>query len=238
MEFSTPLHRATAFRREKRFFIYGQLADGTEVTAHCPNTGSMKGSLDTAVAVWLTHAPSPTRTLAYTLELAEQPDGSFTGLHTGRTNALVAEALKNGVITELAGAVEIKAEAKYSPETRFDFKLTYPTHTTWLEVKNVTMKATAGKNAGYAVFPDAVSSRGTKHLNTLAEIAAQPGQKAVQLYVVNRPDCTAFACADDIDPTYAAALKAAKAAGVEVLAYACEVGVHRIQLAKPLPLVV
>lgn len=211
-----PLLPLTFTAREKRFFVHGTLA-GTIATAHCPNTGSLKSILDVPVShVWLhDHGDDPKRKLRYTTEVVELPDGALINIHTGKANTLVGEALHAGTITELKGATNIKAEAKWDAATRFDFHLTDNTgKPTWVEVKSVTLKAADG----LAAFPDAVSERGRKHLGVLAEAVAR-GDRAVQLYLVGRTDCTTFRPADEIDPAYAAELRRVAKLGVQVLCY-------------------
>lgn len=216
MKYDSPLLPLTFQAREKRFFVHGLLA-ACQATAHCPNTGSLKSILDVPVKqVWLhDHRDDPKRKLRYTTEVVELPDGTLINIHTGKANTLVGEALHTGTIPELKGATTIKAEAKWDAATRFDFHLTDATgKPTWVEVKSVTLKAADGS----AAFPDAVSERGRKHLGVLAEAVAR-GDRAIQLYLVGRTDCTTFRPADEIDPAYAAELRRVAKLGVEVLCY-------------------
>ncbi|MCP5404805.1 MAG: DNA/RNA nuclease SfsA [Pseudomonadaceae bacterium] len=212
MQYESPLIPATHVSREKRFFIHTDIG-----TAHCPNTGSMKSILDVPIArVWLAdHGEDSTRKLRYGAEVMELESGERVSIHTGRTNKLAEEALLDGTIAELAAYQDIRREARWDAATRFDFQLNGDgLPPCWVEVKSVTLKT----DDGAAAFPDAVSTRGQKHLQTLMEAVAQ-GQRAVQLYIVAREGCSHFRPADEIDPTYAALLREAKAAGVDVLCY-------------------
>ncbi len=221
MKFSTPLIRCAFQKREKRFFVYATHPEtGETIAAHCPNTGSMKGVLtppENVAAVWLSHhgEDSP-RKLKYTHELTELTDGTLIGSHTGKANALAAEALENGLFPHHTGW-NYKPEAKFDTGTRFDLLLTHPQTGTvcWTEVKNVTLA-----QGPTALFPDAVTERGTKHLRHLTALV-QAGTQALQVFMVQREDVTAFSPAQSIDPTYASALKTFAAAGGQILAIGC-----------------
>lgn len=232
LEFPSPLHRWAFSRREKRFFIYGT-EEGQ--VAHCPNTGSMKGVLDTASHVWVRdHGPDSGRKLRYTAELAEMRDGALVVINTGHANTLAALALEAGMVEAFPQVQALRREVKYSAETRFDIAFTTPENAqVWVEVKNVTMAQGEGPEK-VALFPDAVTTRGAKHLETLTEIVRQGGQ-ALQVYMVSRPDCTVFRPADAIDPAYGQALRAAMEAGVQVVALRCEVAKNEIGVCQPLP---
>jgi sugar fermentation stimulation protein A len=237
MNFSTPLIKARFLRREKRFFIYAEL-DGEEVVAHCPNTGSLKGVLEHTAYVWLLEKDGGK--LKYSAEIAEFEDGTLVGIHPARANGLAREAWESGITGLQDYRVTgngIKGEVKYDADTRFDFKI----GETWVEVKSVSMAkdgpltpkgAPAGKQC--ALFPDAVSSRGLKHLGILSEVVINGGS-ALQLYVVQRADCTEFRPAELIDPAYAAGLRAAMAAGVQIKAVACEVTAGGIRVSHEIP---
>lgn len=234
MQFSTPLLRCAFLKREKRFFIHATHPQTqAAIVAHCPNTGSMKGIIDAPpAAVWLTHhGDASPRALKYTLELAELPDGTLVGTHTGRANALAVEALQAGLLPQFTGW-HIKTEAKFDAATRFDLLLTHPAtgQTCWGEVKNVTLRQGAN-----AAFPDSVTTRGTKHLLHLTALARQ-GLPALQVFIVQRNDCQAFTPAADLDPAYAAALQALHAAGGTVAALACRVTPQGVAVAEPLPI--
>jgi len=217
MKYETPLIRCAFQKREKRFFLHATGPDDTPLTAHCPNTGSLRGVLDKPVSyVWLSfHGEDSPRTLKYTHELTEKPDGTLIGSHTGRANKLAAEALQNGLIPTYSGW-HIRPEVKFTDGTRFDLLLTGPQgQTCWAEVKNVTYRS-----GPHAAFPDAVTERGTKHLHHLTAIV-RGGHPALQIFMVQRTDVTSFTPAEAIDPTYANALRAFAAAGGHIVALGC-----------------
>lgn len=234
MHFADPLIPARLVRRYKRFLADAVLADGGTVTAHCPNPGSMMGLAAAGAEIWLAPARKPGRKLRYTLEIVRAPDsGGLVGVNTGRANALVAEALAAGRIGELAGYASLRREVRYGTRSRVDFLLEDGGRPPcYLEVKNVTLKRDAPV-PGTAEFPDAVTARGTRHLGELAAMAGA-GARAVLLYLAQRDDCDRFAVAADIDPAYAEAVRAATAAGVETLCYACDLSPERIELARAL----
>ncbi|MFW5832838.1 MAG: DNA/RNA nuclease SfsA [Pseudomonadota bacterium] len=229
MELPTSLVEGRLVRRYKRFLADVELADGTVVTAHCPNPGRMAG-LDVAGApVRLKPAPVG-RKLAFGLELVAA-DGVWVGINTGHPNALVREALAASAVPELAGYASLRAEVRYGNErSRIDLLLEDPARgRCWVEIKNVHWKV-----GRFARFPDAVTTRGARHLRELqAQVAI--GERAVLLYVIQREDCEVFGLADRTDPAYALACRQAATAGVEVLAYACTVSPQRIRLSHPLP---
>ena len=228
MQFAKPLQRWEFKGREKRFFIYGK---GEGQTAHCPNTGSMMGLLD-ATHVWVTdHGAGGTRKLRYTAEILELPHGASAVVNTAHANTLAGEALQAGLVPGTAGLTDLRHEVKYSPETRFDWAFTNAQgQRVWVEVKNVTLAEGAT-----AQFPDAVTTRGAKHLDTLAAIVRQGGA-ALQLYVVARTDATQFAPAKQIDPAYTKALQQAMKAGVQVVALGCTITPARLEVCKTLPI--
>ena len=209
-------------RRYKRFLADVELAGGELVVAHCPNTGSMRAVNVPGCRVWLAPSTNPARKLAWTWELIElpQPDGgvALASVHTGRANGIVEEALLAGHIPELAGYAWLKREAKIDG-ARLDFRLDDPQRgTAFVEVKQVTLK----ERDGHGYFPDAVSERGTRHLETLARLA-DDGQRAVLLFCVAHTGIDDVAPAAHLDPVYAETLRRVCQAGVEVLAYACDV---------------
>ncbi|SDM47562.1 sugar fermentation stimulation protein A [Franzmannia pantelleriensis] len=234
-----PLVPGILLQRYKRFLADVELDDGRVVVAHCPNTGSMRAVNVPGSRVWLSPSDNPKRKLAWTWELIELPqtDGSLAiaSVQTGRANAIVEEALCEGVIAPLAGFETLKREASVT-DARLDFRLTAADGAaTYVEVKQVTLKETDGH--GY--FPDAVSARGRKHLEALARLAAE-GQRAVLLFCVAHEGIDSVAPATHLDPAYAATLREVAACGVEVLAYRCalerKAGVPRaIRLAQRLP---
>jgi sugar fermentation stimulation protein A len=231
MNFEQPLIRWNFTKREKRFFIYGTAPDQI---AHCANTGSMKGILEHASHVYVRdYGTESSRKLRYGAELMELPNGTLVVINTAHANTLAGEALRAGVVPGFLQVENLQQEVKYSPETRFDWAFSTPQHPrVWCEVKNVTLAEN-----GVARFPDAQTVRGTKHLNTLTEIVKNGGT-ALQLYIVARADCASFQPATMIDPTYAAALQQAVAAGVRVVALGCAVTPTHINICKTLPVVV
>jgi sugar fermentation stimulation protein A len=232
MKFPAPLIPGTLIKRYKRFLADVELSGGEIVTAHCPNTGSMLSVSAPGSAVWLSPARTPGRKLAYTWELIQVGD-TLVGINTSMSNALVEEAIGNGTIAELAAYPVIRREVRYGKNSRIDLLLeSEGLPTCFIEVKNVTMKR--NQKASSAVeFPDAVTTRGAKHLAELTDMVSQ-GARAMMVYLVQRRDGGQFSIAADIDPAYAMALGAAMAAGVEVLCYRCRVAAERIDVTAPL----
>jgi sugar fermentation stimulation protein A len=234
MRFDSPLIPGTLLQRYKRFFADVRLDDGTVVTAHCPNTGSMLGCGAPGSRVWISPADSATRKLRYTWELIEVRPDVLVGVHTGRTNALAHEAIAGGVVRELAGYTNIRREVTFGREgSRIDLLLSGPgLPDCYVEVKNVT----AAVADGVALFPDAVSSRGAKHLRELMHMAAA-GHRAVIFFCAQRADVNEVRPADAIDPAYGRTLREAIAAGVEALAYRADVNAEGIAVSAALPVV-
>ena len=238
MWFEPQLIEGRLVRRYKRFLADVALGDGRVVTAHCPNTGSMLGCDAPGSRVWLSVAANPRRKYAHTWELVEAA-GALVGINTARTNHLVREAVAAGRIAPLAGYARLRAEVRFGSEgSRVDFVLDGAgdpgpaAPPCFLEVKNVT----AAVDAGVALFPDAVTVRGRKHLRELQAMAAA-GARAVLLFCVQRGDVAQVRPADRIDPAYGAALREAAAAGVEVYAYGAEISPRGVCLARELPVV-
>ncbi|AJY69001.1 transcriptional regulator [Geobacter sulfurreducens] len=222
-----PLYSGTLIRRYQRFLADVRLEDGTVVTAHCPNSGSMKGCSQPGSAVFLSLSDNPKRRLAYTWELV-MADGYWAGINTGLPNRLVREGIENGTIAELLGYERIRPEVRYGTNSRVDLLLEGPGRC-WVEVKNVTLV-----EGGTALFPDAVTERGQKHLRELMEVVRQ-GDRGVIFFVVQRGDGSAVAPADAIDPVYGRLLRQAVSAGVEALAYRALVTPEEIRLTERLP---
>ena len=234
VRFPVPLLGARLVKRYKRFLADVTLDDGTALTAHCPNTGSMLGCHTPGSRVWLSRSDNPKRKYAHTWELVELDGGALVGINTGRSNALVREAIESGVIGELAGYDEIRPEVRYGNEnSRVDFLLTGDHGACYLEVKNVT----AAVDEGIALFPDAVSVRGTRHLRELIATLGDGGQRAVLCFCVQRPDVREVRPADDIDPDYGRTLREALGAGVEVIAYRAKLSPEAVALAERIPVV-
>ncbi|MCB8889104.1 DNA/RNA nuclease SfsA [Vreelandella malpeensis] len=211
-------------RRYKRFFADVRLDDGREVTAHCPNTGSMKSVNVPGCRVWLSPSDNPKRKLAWTWELIELPNENggiaLASIHTGRANRIVEAALAAGRLDALAGYNTLRREVKVD-DSRLDFLLedTASGRRAYLEVKQVTLL----EDDGLGYFPASVSTRGLKHLQSLEALAHQ-GERAVLVFCVARQGIESVGPATHIDPAYAAGFHAAVTHGVEVLAYAINVG--------------
>lgn len=225
---------ATLIRRYKRFLADVELADGSVITAHVANPGAMTGLQAPGAKVWLSLSPSKTRKLPYSWELVEADFGNgpeLVGVNTIHPNAIVAEALADGAIPELAGYATIRREVKYGAASRVDFLLEHPDRPPcYVEVKNVHLMRTRD----LAEFPDSVTARGARHLEELAAMVAL-GARAVLLFVVQIGSSQRVAVARDIDPTYGRAFDRAHAAGVETLAYGCKIGHDSIVLAGKIP---
>lgn len=225
MNFASPLRRGRLIQRYKRFLADIVLDDGAEITAHCPNPGAMLGLNTPGLPVWVSTSPDAKRKLAHTLELVEA-DGGLVGVNTMHPNRLVAEALAEDRLPELAGYASHRREVKYGESSRIDFLLQSPDRKAcWLEVKNCHFV----RAPGLAEFPDCVAARSLKHLRELEAMIAQ-GDRAAVLFVVQRADCGAFSACRDLDPAFSDGLERAADVGVEVLAYACDLSVTGIRL--------
>ena len=232
MRFERPLVEGRLIRRYKRFLADIQLPDGV-ITAACPNTGSMMGCCEPGSRVWLSESDSATRKYRHTWELVEVGK-VVVGINTGLPNRLVAEAIGDGTINELGGYESLRREVAFGEEaSRVDLLLEQPgREACYVEVKNVT----AAVDKGVALFPDAVSERGAKHLRELIRLKAK-ALRPVQLYCVQRSDVNEVRPADGIDYEYGRTLREAIAAGVEVLAYRAKVTPTEIRLVKRIPVV-
>lgn len=231
MRFNPPLEEGRLIRRYKRFLADIETATGELLTIHCPNTGSMFNCMVEGGPVWFSRSNDPKRKLPGTWEIAQTPQGRLACVNTARANPLVEEALNAGVITELNGFTALKREVPYGQEkSRIDFRLDYPGGAAYVEVKSVTL---GFDGTSIAAFPDAVTQRGAKHLRELAHLA-RSGVRAVQLYCVNLSGIDGVRPAVEIDAGYAVALREAKAAGVEVLAYGVQVSAQQICIDRPL----
>jgi sugar fermentation stimulation protein A len=230
MRFPRPLVRAVLLRRYKRFLADVRLMDGTLTTAHCANTGAMLGVAAAGAEVWLLPSADPRRSLPWSWELVRVGQ-HLVGINTGRPNALAAEAIAQGRIPALQGYAAARREVAYGRQSRVDLLLESPGRPIcYVEVKNVHLR-----RGEWAEFPDSVTARGARHLAELSEMV-KAGHRAVMLYVVQRGDCERFRIAHDLDPVYDMAFRDARAAGVEALCYACEVGLDGIEIGRPLAL--
>lgn len=230
MKFPEPLIPVTLVKRYKRFLADVIWPNGEEMTVHCPNPGSMMGLAEPGMAVFLSDSHNPKRKLRFTLE-AVQIGHDLVMVNTSRPNSIVGEALENKKILELTAFSEICPEVNYGDEnSRIDFLLKRESQSCWLEIKGVTL---AEAEVGY--FPDSVTKRGTKHLRELGRVARQGKDRAVLLYLVCRPDVKVVRPAAQIDPDYARALRAAKRAGVEILAYKVAINTEEIYVTEVCP---
>ena len=231
MRLERPTLEGTLLKRYKRFLADVELDDGSVVTAHCPNTGSLLGCKEPGSRVVLRDSQDPKRKLRYTFQSIRVGRG-LVNVDTGLPNAVVAEAVERGQVPELAGYDTLRREVKYGRGSRIDLLLENAGGgpRCYVEVKSTTLL-----RGRVALFPDAVTERGRKHLGELIDVV-RGGERAVQFFFVSRSDAVRFAPADDIDPAYGAALREAAAAGVELLAYAARVRPDRLELAKPLPI--
>ncbi len=236
MRFPTPLIPATLVRRYKRFLADVVMPNGEEITVHVANPGAMIGLNAAGARVWLSKSDNLKRKLPYSWELVEVDFGSsleLVGVNTGHPNGIVAEAIAEGVISELTGYASVRREVKYGKNSRVDFLLESPDRPLcYVEVKNVHLM----RQRGLAEFPDCVTARGAKHLDELADMVAQ-GHRAVMLYLIQVGSAERFALAADLDPAYARGFARARAAGLEAIAYRCKISREGIAVGKPVPMV-
>ena len=230
MRYEPPLIPATLIRRYKRFLADVILESGKEITVHTPNTGSMMGCSDSGSRIWLRDSNNPKRKYRYSWVITENSDGVLIGVDTALPNALVSEAIQNGTISELQNYAEIKQEVPYGRESsRIDLLLTAPDKPDcFVEIKNVT----ASTEKGVAIFPDAVTKRGTKHLRELIEVVKE-GERAAIFFCIQRTDARIFRPASEIDHEYSTTLKKAVEMGVEALAYRAEISDEGVELKAP-----
>ncbi len=211
-----PLTDGHIIKRYKRFLADVELPAGEVVTVHCPNTGSMSGCWEPGAPVQISHSDNPRRKLPWTLERVDMGQG-WIGVHTGRTNPLIGEALQAGQLAQFSGYPEVRREVSHLSQgvrSRFDFMLPGDEgQDIWIEVKNVTLWE--GESL---CFPDAVTVRGRKHLQQLAQLC-DAGARGVMIYALNRPEGDCFKPADHIDPEYGRVLRqVVEKSGVELLA--------------------
>ena len=230
MEFSKPLVKGKLIKRYKRFFTDVKI-DKKIVTAHCPNTGSMKGLLDEGNEVHLLPNNDPKRKLKYGLEIIKTRK-NLVGVNTHMANKIAHHALENNLIKELKNNDKIKPEVFFNKETRFDFLIEKNKQKIFLEVKNVTLF----RDKNTAEFPDAVTERGSKHLSTLID-AIKKGYKSYLLFLVQIQNMERFKIARDIDINYYNNYLLAKKAGVNFLAYRCSISTKKIYIEKKLKII-
>lgn len=235
MNFSSPLICGTLIRRYKRFLADVMLESGEEITAHCANPGSMLGLAEPGSLVWLSESDNPKRKLKYSWELIEVDLGkgpTLVGINTAHPNPLVAEAILSGSIKELTGYPALRREVKYGINSRIDILLEKEDLSRcYVEIKNVHLM----RKSGFAEFPDSVTTRGAKHLVELSQMVAQ-GHRAVMVYLIQRSDAETFSLAREIDPAYGAAFDDAMKAGVEALAYSCELATSGLEISRRIPI--
>ena len=223
MKFKERLLQGTLIKRYKRFFVDIKYKNKI-ITGHCPNTGSMMGLLNKGNKIWFSRSDNLSRKLKYTLEIIEVGK-KMIGINTLLTNKIVFEALSQKKIKNFAKFNNIKPEVKFSDKTRFDFLISDNKEKCFLEVKNVTLS----RKDKIAEFPDAITSRGTKHLKELI-IAKQRGFESYILYLIQREDCKSFRIAKDIDEDYKIAFDKALKKGVKIICYDCKISTEGIKL--------
>lgn len=222
------LIEGTLIRRYKRFKADVKLGNGHIVTALCPNTGSMISCSEPGRTVYLSRHNRPDRKLKYTWELIEMPT-SLVGVNTGIPNKLVKKSIESNLIKELSVFEKIRTEVKYGENSRIDILLENTNEKTFIEVKNCTLM-----EKGTCYFPDAVTSRGLKHLHELQR-EVHSGNRAVMFYLIQRTDVIRFEPASHIDPAYSEELKNAYNNGVEILAYDVNIDTKRISINRSIP---
>ncbi|WP_227271884.1 DNA/RNA nuclease SfsA [Roseobacter weihaiensis] len=228
MRFQTELVSARLTRRYKRFLADCVLeSTGAEITAHCANPGSMMGLAAPGTRVWLEPNDDPKKKLKYGWRLVDHQNGHFTGVDTSLPNRALKTALMSRSIATFADYGLVRAEVKYGQNSRIDFLLSEAgMPDAYIEVKSVTLSRLQGQ----AEFPDSVTTRGAKHLTELARMA-ELGHRAIMLYLVQRTDCSVFTLAEDIDPAYAAAYRAAREAGVETYCFGTNITPQGVEVA-------
>jgi len=233
MKFTTPLIEGRLISRYKRFFADIELTDGSTVTAHCANTGSMAGLKQAGSRVWISRADNPKRKLQYDwriVEICQDLEPALVGVHTAWPNKIVEEALNSQKIHELAGYDNLRREVKYGENSRIDFLLeSEHKPPCYVEVKSITFSRTRG----LAEFPDSPSIRAAKHVMELTNMV-KAGARGVMLYIVQRDDCNRFSIASDVDPKYKEAINTANEVGVESICYGCTLSAQEITISKPI----
>ena len=230
MKFTKSLIKGKLVKRYKRFFTDVKL-NKEVVTAHCPNTGSMMGLLDEGNDVFISKNDDPKRKLKYTLEIIKVKK-NLVGINTHFANKIALHGLTNNLINEVANNDTIKPEVFFNEETRFDFLIKKKKQNIFLEVKNVTLF----RNKKIAEFPDAITSRGSKHLKTLID-ATKKGYKTYLLFLIQIQGVESFKIAKDIDKEYYKNYILAKKSGVNFLAYRCKINSKEIKIEKKIKII-
>ena len=230
MKFSKALIKGKLIKRYKRFFADIKL-NKEIVTAHCPNTGSMKGLLDEENEVFISRNDDPKRKLKYTLEIIKVKN-NLVGVNTHFANKIAYHGLSNNLINEISKTETIKPEVFFDKETRFDFLIEKKKQKIFVEVKNVTLF----RDKMIAEFPDSVTSRGSKHLKTLIK-AIKKGYKSYLLFLVQIQGVEKFKIAKDIDEEYYKNYLLAKKAGVKFLAYRCKINNKEIKIERKIKII-
>ena len=230
MEFTNSLIKGKLIKRYKRFFTDVQLSKEI-VTAHCPNTGSMKGLLDKGNEVYLFKNDDPKRKLKYGLEIIKTRK-KLVGINTHMANKIVNHGLNNNLIKELQNNDKIKPEVFFKKDTRFDFLVEKNKQKIFIEVKNVTLF----RDKKTAEFPDAITTRGSKHLLALID-AIKKGYKAYLIFLVQIQNMENFKIARDIDSEYYKNYLTAKKAGVNFFAYRCKINSKEILIDKKIKII-
>jgi sugar fermentation stimulation protein A len=230
MRFYTPLIEGVLIRRYKRFLADVRLMDGTVVTAHCANTGSMLQMAVPGSRVMLSVAANPERKTQYDWQLTEV-EGRWAGINTAVPNMLIREGFEQGIIPEFREYSSFRAEVPYGEHSRVDALLSGHSGNLYVEAKNVTLVEN-----GRALFPDAVTERGLKHLDELIRTISQ-GHRAAMFFLTQRMDAETIGAAVKIDPVYAVRLREASDAGVGIIAWRAHVSPEKIVLDRPLPFV-
>ena len=227
MKFDTTLVHGHLIKRYKRFLSDIKLDNDEVVIAHCTNSGSMKSCIEEGAEVFLTPVNDPNRKTKFTWEMIKI-NGAWVGVNTNNPNKLAFEAISQGHIEQLKGYTHVKREVTFQ-DSRFDVFAENEKEKCFVEVKNVTYK-----EGDYALFPDSVTTRGKKHLETLIKVKEQ-GMRAVMLYIIQRTDVEIFAPAKDVDPNYASTLKIAYEKGVEIIPIQVKVSPEKIEILRELP---
>ncbi|RDH86122.1 MAG: DNA/RNA nuclease SfsA [endosymbiont of Galathealinum brachiosum] len=231
MKFDSTLIRGKLIKRYKRFLADIILEDGSEITAHCANTGAMTGCMPEGANVWLSVSDNPKRKYAHSWQLVELKPDVLACINTGLTNKLAREALMQNQITELAGFDHCRSEVPYGDEgSRVDFVLDFKQEQVFVEVKHVTLC----QEAGLGSFPDAVTKRGQKHLRELIQ-QVKSGDRAVLLFIIMRTDVNLVTPADNIDAEYGRLLREAVKEGVEVIAYGAKIDPMGLSIDRAVP---